>query len=719
MFVRKGGGMFGNPNSLPGLGSNGGAPRFQQRAPANNFYQPTPAPALPVQDVGSARRIDALEQRLMAAEQANRSLLDELMRMQQDTKVNVKKNEHSLMEERDTRGRLEMAMRATQGKMAELDDRLGRTEAALKESRNAIQSLVTHTKNVERAVMTSSGETMERRDQTMARLQELRHEVSGLNQTKDSMDRLTHSLREDVRDLHMKVETLQGDVQAVDHTMKLQGRLMEEGSRKNMRGSGSGGMNNSVAMALEGKVVKLQQNVMDVNSRLVHDAKNRDMVDQQQSERINDLWSELGEIKRRREDDLRELELKTKEMASLSDSEKKRLQMAISSVQSDLERKLKEQNDDGGGDKMRGETGERVKQLETSLQEEVTARTTREKALRDEVEKKLEEIKVYGDEGLNGIRKMTEAEHDQTRQRFKELNDGLNLLESSFNEDKLETEKKLAKEEQERENLEKVMDAKVDDISDRLRIGMASLQSALGEANSKGGQPGPPPGLPIEEIERLQNMNNEGVREQMAKSIADVDTKIAELRTRVEQQDEVIENKLKQAERSDDNESNMMGDKLTQKMDSVMFAQERMKRQVDQLEDTVKECPREIAEVKEQLQETESRLNKKLEQETRERTEDVEDLRRDLGRLMGSEDSGGGTSLARVQQDVDDTQTSVTKLAEAVQIIKTTLGEKVKDEKRTREQETEVLKRDVERLDAKTRDLKERIKHPRDYIDDY
>ena len=43
-----------------------------------------------------------------------------------------------------------------------------------------------------------------------------------------------------------------------------------------------------------------------------------------------------------------------------------------------------------------------------------------------------------------------------------------------------------------------------------------------------------------------------------------------------------------QAERSDDNESNMMGDKLTQKMDSVMFAQERLKRQVDQLEDSVK-----------------------------------------------------------------------------------------------------------------------------------
>ena len=83
--------------------------------------------------------------------------------------MNVKKNEHSLTEERDTRGRLEMAVRATQSKMAELEERQVRSEAALKESRSAIQSLMMHTKNVERAVMTSSGETRDRRDQTMAR----------------------------------------------------------------------------------------------------------------------------------------------------------------------------------------------------------------------------------------------------------------------------------------------------------------------------------------------------------------------------------------------------------------------------------------------------------------------------------------------------------------------------------------------------------------------
>ena len=47
------------------------------------------------------------------------------------------------------------------------------------------------------------------------------------------------------------------------------------------------------------------------------------------------------------------------------------------------------------------------------------------------------------------------------------------------------------------------------------------------------------------QIERLQNMNTSGAREQLTKALADSELKLSELGTRIEQQDEVIENKLK------------------------------------------------------------------------------------------------------------------------------------------------------------------------------
>ena len=56
-----------------------------------------------------------------------------------------------------------------------------------------------------------------------------------------------------------------------------------------------------------------------------------------------------------------------------------------------------------------------------------------------------------------------------------------------------------------------VMDAKVDDLSDRLRIGMASLQSALGEANSRGGT-GSGPTLSIDEVGCSHGVDEKGHR---------------------------------------------------------------------------------------------------------------------------------------------------------------------------------------------------------------
>ena len=50
------------------------------------------------------------------------------------------------------------------------------------------------------------------------------------------------------------------------------------------------------------------------------------------------------------------------------------------------------------------------------------------------------------------------------------------------------------------------------------------------------------------------------------------------------------------------------------------------------------------------------------------------------------------------------------KLAEAVHVVKSSLMDRIKDEKKLREKETTILRRDVERLDTKYHDIKEQIK---------
>ncbi|XP_037074771.1 uncharacterized protein PF11_0207-like [Pollicipes pollicipes] len=198
----------------------------------------------------------------------------------------------------------------------------------------------------------------------------------------------------------------------------------------------------------------------------------------------------------------------------------------------------------------------------------------------------------------------------------------------------------------------------------------------------------------------------------MAKAMAETELKLTALATRVEQQDEVIENRLRTVERSDDAGSYVMGDQISQKLDSVTFSQERLKRQINMLDDRVKETPTDISEVREQLAADERRLDEQIERETRERREQIEELRRS----RGQED---GPDLSRLQRDVDDAQTSVTKLTEAMQVVKQVIGGKIKDGKRAREQDTIDLKRTIDRLNDQTRDLKDRIKHPKDYDQGY
>lgn len=69
-----------------------------------------------------------------------------------------------LREERNNRAQLESALRANNDVMQQLTNRIARAEDKSQEERNAISSLVNHTKSVEQAVLGSQQELLSRRD---------------------------------------------------------------------------------------------------------------------------------------------------------------------------------------------------------------------------------------------------------------------------------------------------------------------------------------------------------------------------------------------------------------------------------------------------------------------------------------------------------------------------------------------------------------------------
>ena len=58
--------------------------------------------------------------------------------------------------------------------------------------------------------------------------------------------------------------------------------------------------------------------------------------------RVTECNAEISEIRRKRDTDLKELEAATKELATMSNAEKQRIVMQISSVQTELKRTMDE-----------------------------------------------------------------------------------------------------------------------------------------------------------------------------------------------------------------------------------------------------------------------------------------------------------------------------------------------------------------------------------------
>ena len=88
----------------------------------------------------------------------------------------------------------------------------------------------------------------------------------------------------------------------------------------------------------------------------------------------------------------------------------------------------------------------------------------------------------------------------------------------------------------------KVLDAKIEDQGDKLRLGMLSLQSAIGEGRQGGGGGDPDDDgdfVPLDEVEKIQSEAMEGFRESFTKQITDLEDQVVELKSDIKQQGDV------------------------------------------------------------------------------------------------------------------------------------------------------------------------------------
>ena len=253
----------------------------------------------------------------------------------------------------------------------------------------------------------------------------------------------------------------------------------------------------------------------------------------------------------------------------------------------------------------------------------------------------MEKQSLHIDSSSDSVRKLGEADGEKVRGRLAQFSDDLQNMDTVIAEMKSNITADLQKIMQEADSREKVLDAKIDDQGDKLRLGMLSLQSAIGEGRQgEGGPDDDGDFVPLDEVEKLQSEAMEGLRETFTKQITDIEAEIVELKSNIQQQGDVIEARLRSHQKDGEDASNILGDKLHQKMDSIVFTQERIKRQIEELQDRGAGAPTDIADLQDRIEDIERSAAKAQSAGASANQSDVEAMRKDLNKILGRDEAG-------------------------------------------------------------------------------
>ncbi len=162
---------------------------------------------------------------------------------------------------------------------------------------------------------------------------------------------------------------------------------------------------------------------------------------------------------------------------------------------------------------------QRLDETERSMKAECKERLEHEKDLRAHVDAETAQLRVYMDESTDTVRSLVGNDQEKLRGRIQEVSDSVNSIELELAALRTEVAEGANAASADKEGREKVLEAKIEDLSDRLRLGMNKLQTAIGESRGGGGGGGggaTGTTVSLEEAEAMYAEDIEGVKEKMA-----------------------------------------------------------------------------------------------------------------------------------------------------------------------------------------------------------
>lgn len=179
-------------------------------------------------------KVKQLESRIQVTEVSNRALLEEVIRLQNELAISLRKSFETINEERNARQILENNYKFQTDNVLQLNGRLKRAEDSLQEDRTAMQSMIVYTRNLEQSILNAQKDLFIRRDFQAQRLEDLRVQIDDLQHSKDSLERSASSLLEEIKNLKNKVDIESINLNSVGGDLRNKTRRLEDENRQHV-----------------------------------------------------------------------------------------------------------------------------------------------------------------------------------------------------------------------------------------------------------------------------------------------------------------------------------------------------------------------------------------------------------------------------------------------------------------------------------------------------
>ncbi|XP_070186401.1 coiled-coil domain-containing protein 154-like isoform X2 [Littorina saxatilis] len=649
-------------------------------------------------------KMRVMESRLGLTEKSNRALLEEVLRLQNELRVLVAQNERAIRDERNARTQLDASVNIVNDLISQLASRIKGAEDRLNDERGAISTLLSQTRGVEQAMKASQQELTIRKDQHGGKLLELQTKVIESDRAREQLERLLYNMTDELRLVRNKLDGQQGEFQTMLTDLKLRSRRLEEENklqldalRKHGDAQSHSDQNTTYLRGqVESRLSELRDVIVDLRGRQDVEINERRSLEQLLQQKVNELHMALGEQNRKREEAMHALDMISREREHAADQEKIRLANKLTENLEEINKRLINKEI-----KLREEIQDKYQQLEKVLQIEVDKRAHHEVKMREENDERWGLLKKLCEEELNAIREALKTERGKNKESVHKLDESISLLEKQLQEMKRQSDKVIAAEIKSRKEHERHTKENIDHVHEKLQVATATLQQAIGGVN---GHLANHTEKMRQELKGMIEVSEQGT----TRAMTDLDVRMQSLKQKVGSLEAALDHRIAELvnlhlnpETLEMNEATAaLAQNIREKVESISLWQDVTSQTIRELNQSIQQMPNDIYAIEEKQKLLRSELESRVTSEAESRIRDVENLKQELTIL-----SQRKQPQAVTQQDLQEVQGTVRKLAESIQTVKTVLGMKIQSEQKLRTETTRRLEDDIDDLQRKVRPM--------------